>query len=55
MARIKRLIDSYSFCDCFLIDILEYIGLCNRRVKEFKVSKYFVNISDLLLIEKCVV
>ena len=39
----------------FLINILEYIGLCDRRVKEFKVSKYFVNIFVLFLIEKCVV
>ena len=35
--------------------MLEYIGLCDRRVKEFKVSKYFVNISVLFLIEKYVV
>ena len=38
-----------------LIDILEYNGLCDQQVKEFKVSKYVVNISVLFLIEKCMV
>ena len=32
------------FSGWFQIDILECIDLCDRRVKEFKVSKYFVNI-----------
>ena len=51
MTKIKRVIDRFSF----LIDILECIGLCDRRVKEFKVSKHLVNMSVLFLIEKCVV
>ena len=37
--RIKWLIDRFSF----RIDILECIYLCERRAKEFKVPKYFVN------------
>ena len=41
MTRIKRLIDLYSFSNWFLIDILEWIGLCDRRVKEFKSLEVF--------------
>ena len=55
VTRIKRSIDRYSFSDWFLINILEYIAWCDRRGKEFKVSKYFVNISVLFFIKKCVV
>ena len=38
-----------------LIDILKCISFYDRRAKEFKVLKYFVNIFVLFLIEKCVV
>ena len=48
VTRIKRLIDIV-----FVIDILEYIGCVIDKLKKFKVSKYFVNTSVLLLIEKC--
>ena len=54
MTRIKRLIGGFSF-DWFLIAILKCISFCDQRAKEFKVSKYFVNIFILFLIEKCVV
>ena len=52
--RIKWLIGGFSF-SWFLIVILQCISFCDRRTKEFKVLKYFVNIFVLFLIEKYVV
>ena len=54
MTRIKRLIGGFSF-GWFLTVMLKCISFCDRRAKEFKVSKYFVNIFVLFLIEKCVI
>ena len=50
VTKIKRLIDLVF--GWFLIDLLECIGLCDRRAKGFKVSEYFVIISVLIFIEK---
>ena len=50
--RIRHgLVEELALC----IKSLATPGLCDRRVKKFKVSKYFVNISVLFLIEKCAV
>ena len=53
MTSINRIIGGFSFD--WLIVILKCFSFCDRRAKEFKVSKYFVNILVLFLIEKCVV
>ena len=39
----------------FLLVYLSAFGSCDRRAKELKVSKYFVNIFVVFLIEKFVV
>ena len=54
MTSIKRFFGGFSF-GCFLIAILKCFSLYDCQAKEFKVSKHFINIFVLFLIEKCVV
>ena len=54
LTSVRQLFGGFSF-GCFLVVILKCFSFCDRQAKEFKVSKHFMNIFVLFLIEKCVV
>ena len=54
MMNIQRLFGGFSF-GCFLFVILKCFIFSDRRAKEFKVSRHFMNIFVLFLIDKCMV
>ena len=54
VTSVRQLFGGFSF-GCFLVVMLKCFHFCDRRAKEFKVLKHFMNTFVLFLIEKCVV